>query len=110
MMMTAPLASSTQVLENMVTNSGSGFEAATVVLSVYAVCTTLTILVLVLVLVYLCFRMRPLATSSKLATPDTGAHRKADLSTDELEMQQNSAYATTSFPNPQQHDDYECLQ
>ena len=33
-------------------------EAATVVLSVYAVCTTLTILVLVLVLVYLRFRTR----------------------------------------------------
>ena len=82
----------------MVTNSESGFEATTVVLSVYAVCTTLTILVLVLVLVYLCFRMRTLATISK---PDTRAHRKADLSTDELEMQQNTAYATISSPNPQ---------
>ena len=46
------MTSSTQVLENIVTNSGSGFEDATVVLSVYAVCATVTILVLVLVLVY----------------------------------------------------------
>ena len=76
-------------------------------LSVYAVCTTLIILVLVLVLVYLYFRMRTLATTSKLATP---SHRKADLSNDELEMQQNTAYATISSQNPQQHNDYECLQ
>ena len=45
--------------------------------------------------------------TSKLAIP---AHRKADQSTDDLEMQQNTAYATISSSNPQQHDEYECLQ
>ena len=94
------------------TSSSSGvFEAATVVLSVYAVCTTLTILVLVLVLVYLCFRMRMLTTTRKAGTQyiesdkaDLRAHRKA---TDGLEMKQNEAYNVFSYSNPQHDDDYE---